>query len=228
MEKEDIPNNQWVEYLTKVLSGRPAQVFTHSIPEDVKKSYQATKNVLLAAVGLSHEHYVHQFWDCFTHFNSSPEEVVQKSTTILTRLWTGLDLAQFRWKMLKLHILNCYASECVAYVKIFDPQDCFQLIDVLRNYEEAHGKAIKYKPRKQVNPGCNNDRKTTVNTTASSTSTRTNEWDSNEENIPRELYAIIATNLDTNHMTVQIKVKEELRSQRKETTELLYHHLVED
>ena len=55
---EGVPTEQWVQLLTRALTGKPATLLTTVLSPEVKASYPLTKETLLGSVGLSFHHYV--------------------------------------------------------------------------------------------------------------------------------------------------------------------------
>ena len=62
LTEEGVPTEQWVQLLTRALTGKPATLLTTVLSPEVKASYPLTKETLLASVGLSFHHYVDELF----------------------------------------------------------------------------------------------------------------------------------------------------------------------
>ena len=79
---EVVPTEQWVQLLTRALTGKPATLLTTFFSPEVKASYPLTKEALLASVGLSFHHYVDELFTPHKANDTTPEMALHHSSMV--------------------------------------------------------------------------------------------------------------------------------------------------
>ena len=79
---EGVPMEQWMQLLTRALTGKPATLLTTVLSPEAKASYPLTKEALLASVDLSFHHYVDELFTPHKENDTTPEMALHHSSTV--------------------------------------------------------------------------------------------------------------------------------------------------
>ena len=143
---EGVPMEQWVQLLTRALTGKPATLLTTVLSLEVKASYPLTKETLLASVCLSFHHYVDELFTLNKANDTTPEMALHHSSTVAKFIFKdGNTLDDAIWTITKLHTLRQYTPECVQTVLKQDPCKPHELSTAIRYFEQLHGDSTQVK-----------------------------------------------------------------------------------
>ncbi len=76
---------KWVEFLPAQLTGHAKDVFTSSVPSDVRKDYSKVKKNMLDTLSKPFRFYLHEVFGLTKAYYATPGDVVSKAKSHLSR-----------------------------------------------------------------------------------------------------------------------------------------------
>ena len=98
MNYEKVPVEEWVAYLTKIITGKASVLLTTQLTPDILASYHKTRDALLDSVGLSYHHYAELFFHPSKSWDATPKSVHHGTVSAFTVILRGVkSLDDAKW-----------------------------------------------------------------------------------------------------------------------------------
>ena len=123
MKEAEIEKEEWPRRLSVLLSGKALVAYANTVPMEAKGDYNALKEALLQALGLTAEHCRLDVWTLNKRYGESWQELARRIDSMISRGTQGYKtLEEVNNIMAMYKFLSLCPADAVNYVQVRQPK----------------------------------------------------------------------------------------------------------
>ena len=147
MNEAGIKREEWPQRLRALLSGKSLAAYANTVPKEAKDDYEALKEALLQALGLTTEQCRLDFWTLKKQYGETWQEMARKIDSMVFRMIQGCKSVEEVSNMLSIHnFFSLCPAEAVNYAQVRQPKSSLEAANLVQYYLRRQSRDRRDKP----------------------------------------------------------------------------------
>ena len=157
MKEAEIEKEEWPRRLSVLLSGKVLVAYANTVPMEAKGDYNALKEALLQALGLTAEHCRLDVWTLNKRYGESWQELARRIDSMISRGTQGYKtLEEVNNIMVMYKFLSLCPADAVNYVQVRQPKSALEAANLVQDFLRRKYQGRRSTPWNRFGQGSDN------------------------------------------------------------------------
>ena len=157
MKEAEIEKEEWPRWLSVLLSGKALVAYANTVPMEAKGDYNALKEALLQALGLTAEHCRLDVWTLNKRYGESWQELARRIDSMISRGTQGYKtLEEVNNIMAMYKFLSLCPADAVNYVQVRQPKSALEAANLVQDFLRRKYQERRSTPWNRFSQGSDN------------------------------------------------------------------------